>query len=153
MNQAKTKRDWRIRPATAADADGLKRCMESAYAVYQSRIGGARLPPMDADYRAEIDEYPTWVVVSGNAVLGGLIMVFERDRASIANIAVDPQAQGQGIGGALIKWAESAAREKGFSELHLTTHALLEENLSLYRHLGWAETHRHGSKVHMRKAI
>jgi len=38
-------------------------------------------------------------------------MVFENDQASIANIAVDPGFQGQGIGGALMKFAESKAKE------------------------------------------
>ena len=143
----------KIREATPEDSDGLKSCMESAYATYQERMGGERLPPMDVDYSSEIENYPTWVVESEGSILGGLIMVFENEKASIANIAIDPKFQGQGIGGVLMKFAESKAKEKSFSEMHLATHVLLTENLSLYRHLGWEEISRDESKVFMKKEI
>ena len=144
---------WHIREATEEDAEGLKVCMESAYTEYQERMGGVRLPPMDVDYLSEINSYPTWVVESNGNILGGLIMSLDNDQASVANIAVDPKCQGQGIGGALMKFAEAKARENNFSELHLTTHTLLRENVSLYRHLGWEETGRNEVKIFMKKEI
>lgn len=144
---------WHIREAITEDADALKKCMESAYTPYQDRMGGVRLPPMDVDYLSEIKNYPTWVVEAEGTIHGGLIMSFKNDQASIANIAVDPKCQGQGIGGALMKLAASKAKENGFSELHLTTHVLLHENLSLYRHLDWTETSRNDNQVFMEKEI
>jgi ribosomal protein S18 acetylase RimI-like enzyme len=116
-------------------------------------MSGVRLPPMDVDYLSEIKNYPTWVVASEGSILGGLIMVFENDQASIANIAVNPKFQGQGIGGELMKFAESKARENNFSELRLATHVLLVENISLYKHLGWEETGRNATRVFMKKEI
>lgn len=127
--------------------------MASAYALYEERMGGVRLPPMNVDYLSEIKNYPTWVVESEGSILGGLIMVFDNDQASIANIAVDPGFQGQGIGGALIKFAESKAIENGYSVLQLATHALLNENILLYQHLGWKETGRDGNRIIMQKRI
>jgi len=147
------KSPWRIREAISKDAIGLKNCMESAYAAYRERMGGVRLPPMDVDYLSEIANYPTWVAEEESKILGGLIMSFENHRASIANIAVDPEYQGRGIGAALIKLAESKASEHKFSDLHLATHVLLHENISLYRHLGWQETGRDKTKVLMRKKL
>ena len=144
---------WHIRKAIPDDSDSLKNCMVSAYAVYEERMGGVHLPPMDVDYLFEIRNYPTWVVESEGNVLGGLIMVFENDQASIANIAVDPGFQGQGIGSALMKFAESKAIENGFAELQLATHALLNENISLYQHLGWKETGKDESRIFMTKRI
>jgi len=144
---------WQIRKAIPDDSDNLKNCMESAYAVYEKRMGGVLLPPMGVDYLSEIENYPSWVVESEGSVLGGLIMVFENDQASIANIAVNPGFQGQGIGGALMKFAESKAKENGFAELQLATHALLNENISLYQHLGWQETGRDESRIFMTKRI
>ena len=144
---------WKIREARTEDSDGLKSCMESSYATYQDRMGGERLPPMDVDYLSEILNYPTWVVASGENILGGLIMVFENNEASIANIAVDTKFQGQGIGSALMKFAESKAKEKHLFELHLATHILLLENISLYKHLGWVETGRDNTRVFFRKTI
>jgi N-acetylglutamate synthase-like GNAT family acetyltransferase len=142
-----------IRKATVEDATHLKACMESAYAAYQERMGGVRLPPMDVDYSSEIANYPCWIVESADEILGGLIMSFATDRAQIANIAVTPQAQGQGIGGRLMKFAESEARKRGFFALHLATHALLSENISWYRHLGWEQSGKEENRVTMQKEI
>lgn len=144
---------WQIREATPKDSERLQECMQLAYAGYHERMDGVRLPPMDVDYASEIQSYPTWIVESDEGIIGGLIMVFEKNQASIANIAIDPGFQGHGIGAALLKFAESKARENCFSELHLTTHVLLHENVSLYRHLGWLETARKGTKVFMKKEI
>ena len=127
--------------------------MESAYAAYQDRLGGVRLPPMDVDYTAEIENYPCWVVESADEILGGLIMIFAADRAQIANIAVAPQAQGQGIGGKLMKLAEAEAGQRGFTDLYLATHVMLTEIISLYRHLGWEETGTDADKVYLQKKI
>ena len=142
-----------LREATPEDSEGLRNCMESAYTAYQERMRGVRLPPMDVDYSSEIKNYPTWVVESDGSILGGLIMVFENDQASIANIAVNPKFQRQGIGGELMRFAETKAKENNFSELRLATHVLLEENISLYRYLGWEETGREETRVFMKKDI
>ena len=80
-------------------------------------------------------------------------MVFEDNQVSIANIAVDPNYQGQRIGSALMKFAEDKAREENYSKIQLATHVLLQENLSLYRHLGWIETGRDDVRVYMEKDI
>ena len=142
-----------IREASPEDSESLKICMESAYSTYQERMGEMRLPPMDVDYISEIKNYPTWVIVSEGRVLGGLIMMFDSDQASIANVAVIQKFHGQGLGGELMRFAESKARKKGYSELHLATHVLLDENISLYRHLGWEETGRDETRVFMAKEI
>lgn len=141
---------WEIREATPEDAVGLKSCMESAYSHYQKRMGGERLPPMDVDYLDEIEKYPCWVIDAEGIILGGLIMVFDNQKASLANISIDPKFQGLGIGGELIRFAKAQAKDKKYSELHLATHILLEENISLYQHLGWEKTGKEGKKVLMK---
>lgn len=147
------KKQWTIREAVIEDSAELQRIMESAYSVYQERLGGKRLPPMDVDYASEIRDYPTWLAESAGEIVGGLIMVFEDDAASIANIAVSPDFQGQGLGRGLMNFAESVAKEKAYTELRLATHILLTENVSLYEHLGWSEIGRDDVRVYMRKEI
>jgi len=142
-----------IREATPDMSDSLKNCMVSAYAIYQERMGRVRLPPMYVDYLSEINNYPTWVIESEGIILGGLIMVIKTDQASIANIAVNPKFQGQGLGGELLRFTESKARERNFSVLRLTTHVLLDENIFLYRHPGWEETGRDETRFFMKKDI
>lgn len=145
--------NWNIRIADIEDAPGLQHCMQSAYATYQQRMGDARLPPMDLDYTDEIKNYPTWVAEFDNRIVGGLTMMFSDAEASIANVAVNPEFQGQGLGSGLLKFAESQAKLKHFSELHLATHVLLTENISLYNHLGWSEAGRDEVRVYMKKDI
>jgi GNAT superfamily N-acetyltransferase len=146
-------KNWKIRTAVIEDAPGLEHCMQSAYAVYQQRMGDARLPPMDLDYVDEIKNYPSWVAEFDNRIVCGLTMIFSKDEASIANIAVDPEFQGLGLGSGLMKFAESQAKLKHFSELHLATHVLLTENIYFYNHLGWSETGQDEVRVYMKKHI
>ena len=127
--------------------------MQSAYGIYQARMGDIRLPPMDVDYLAEIENYPTWVVESEGSILGGLIMMFDADMASIANIAIATEFQGMGIGGGLMRFAESKAREENYSKIQLATHKRLTENISLYQYLGWKETGRDDVRVFMEKQL
>ena len=127
--------------------------MQAAYSPYQVRLGGARLPPLDADYRDEIRDYPVWVVEQDGTIVAGLIMMFHGDCASIANVAVMPGFQGQGVGGYLMGFAERMAKDNGCSEMRLATHLLLTENVALYEHLGWIETDRDEVRVHMKKRL
>ena len=147
------KKQWIIRKAVIEDAAGLQNVMASAYSAYQERLGGKRLPPLEVDYSSEISDYPTWVAESNGSIIAGLIMIFENEFASIANIAVHPDFQGQGVGGGLMKFAERVAKEKAYPELRLATHILLTENISLYEHLGWSEIERDELRVYMKKEI
>ena len=146
-------RQWPIRSALRADSGGLKPCMASAYAGYQKRLGGMLLPPMELDYSREIRDFPVWVAECENRGIGGLIMIFEDNHALLSNVAVHPEFQGIGLGGGLMKFAETKAKQQNYSELRLTTHVLLNENISLYHHLGWMETSRDDTRVYMKKHI
>jgi len=147
------KKQWHIRSAEQKDSNALQNCMELAYSSYQRRMEGKRLPPMDVDYSCEIRDFPTWVAEFDGKLVGGLIMVFEKGYASIANIAVHPEFQGQGLGGGLMDFAETKAKENNYSVLRLATHILLTENVSLYLHLGWKEVDRDSIRVYMEKEI
>lgn len=147
------KKQWQIRTATVDDAAGLQHCMASAYAVYKDRMGVIRLPPMDLDYRLEISNYPTWVAEYNGNIVGGLTMIFDTDHALIANIALHPDAQGQGLGKGIMDFAQIQAKERNYSQLRLATHVLLTENLSLYLYLGWTEYDRDSTRVYMKKDI
>lgn len=144
---------FKIRKADIDDAIGLTECMHSAYSLYTSRMKGNYLPPMNVDYREEILGYPTWVIEDNSKIIAGLILTFEEEAASIGNISVHPDFQGKGIGRLLMDFAEKQAKNSGFSELKLTTHILLTENISLYKHLGWIEVGRDKTKVYLQKHI
>lgn len=147
------KRDWSIRKAEPQDAAELTQCMIDAYSPYMERLGGRTLPPMEVNYSEEIDTCSVWVAVSENAIVGGLIMSFEKQYASLANLCVHPDFQGCGLGREIIEFAELAAKKKGFAEMRLATHVLLTENISLYKYLGWSEVNSDDVRVYMGKMI
>ena len=148
-----SKRSWTIRKAVVSDAEVLAESMHASYLVYTSRLGGKTLPPMIVDYKEEIRTYPVWVAEFDGKLIGGLILMPEEDYMTIANVAVHPQFQGNGLGRGLMEFGEAEAKKQGYSELRLATHILLAENISLYVHLGWSETDRDEYRVYMRKII
>ena len=148
-----SKRSWTIRKAVVSDAEILAECMHASYLIYTARLGGKTLPPMRVDYKEEIRTSPVWIAESDGMLVGGLILMPEEDHMTIANVAVRPRFQGNGLGRGLMEFGEAEAKKQRYSELRLATHILLTENISLYVYLGWSETDRDEYRVYMRKVI
>jgi ribosomal protein S18 acetylase RimI-like enzyme len=130
-----------IRKATEADAIGMRAIARAAYAKYVPRIG--REPsPMAADYEAAVAANRAVVIEAGGGVRGYMIAWPEPDAYFIENIGVDPECQGSGLGRCLIDHVVSQADRLGLPALRLYTNALMSENLSMYAHIGFVETHR-----------
>jgi ribosomal protein S18 acetylase RimI-like enzyme len=112
---------------------------------------------MLADYPAEIAAGHCVVLEVGPAIVGYMIAWPEDDGYFIDNIGVDPQFQGQGLGRRLIDHAVAQARRLGLPALRLYTNAAMTENLALYAHIGFVETHRVTEKgyhrVYMRRDL
>lgn len=142
---------WTIRRAEPQDAAQLAACIEAAYSVYAER--GLDLPAVSEGIEHDIDDNIVWVAVLGQRVIGGLILVRQEDHAIVGNVAVAPSATGLGVGRALLDRARHEARELGYGKLRLTTHVGIPENVRLYERLGWRETGRTGSKVHMERHL
>lgn len=97
---------------------------------------------MDMDYVEKVAQGQVSVAEDAGAVVGLIVLVPEPDHLLVENVAVDPERQGEGIGRALLAFAEDVAREAGTPTLCLYTHVLMTENRALYAHLGYEETHR-----------
>ena len=112
---------------------------------------------MNADYAAAIGAGHAVVIMRGDIVAGYLIGCPDADSYFIENVAVDPAYQGEGLGRALMAHAIAEARRLKLSALWLFTNALMTENIALYAHIGFVETHRaveHGfDRVYMRLSI
>ncbi len=145
-----------IRAATSADAETVRSVVDAAYGHYVARIGKPPGPMLD-NYAKRIADRQTWVLDDDGRIVG--ILVLEQGPAGLLldNIAVLPDSQGKGFGRALISFAEAEARRRGFGEIHLYTHALMSENIALYRRIGFVETHRGNQKgydrVYMTKRL
>jgi ribosomal protein S18 acetylase RimI-like enzyme len=130
-----------LREATPADREAIERLVEDAYSMYVDRIG-KRPAPMDADYAALIAAGLVTVAERDGAPAGILVLVPMPDHLLVENVAVDPAAQGSGLGRVLMAHAEDEARARGFSELRLYTNEKMVENVAWYPRLGYRETDR-----------
>jgi ribosomal protein S18 acetylase RimI-like enzyme len=142
--------------AEPGDADAIADLVQRAYAHYPERIG-VRPAPMDADYAAAVRENEVWVAERGEAIVGVVVLRHDAGHAFVDNVAVAPDAQGEGLGGRLLALAESRAAAAGHAEVRLLTNELMHENRAMYQHLGWRQTElrrEHGfSRVYFAKAL
>jgi GNAT superfamily N-acetyltransferase len=92
-----------------------------------------------------------WVAVVGEQIVGTITMIppgrgrgcpfYERDNvATLQQLAVDPEYQGNGIGGQLLHQAETAARAAGAITVAFDTAGSAFELIATYRRHGYAET-------------
>ncbi|SDJ94515.1 GNAT family N-acetyltransferase [Streptomyces indicus] len=123
-----------IRLATAADVPAVQAVTDAAYAHYIERIG-LRPVPMDADHAANVAAGR--VHVTGDPVIGLLVLVPEPGHLFLDSLAVHPSAHGQGVGRALLEYTERHARELGLGEIRLYTNAKMWENQKLYPYFGY----------------
>lgn len=130
-----------IRPAHAGEADALAALVARAYAAYVPLLG-RRPAPMDDDYAARVAAGQAHVL-ERNGAAAGLIVLEERDdHLWVDNVAVEPSLHGQGLGRALLAFAEGEARRLRLPELRLLTNERMERNLAFYAQLGFREAGR-----------
>jgi ribosomal protein S18 acetylase RimI-like enzyme len=97
---------------------------------------------MKADYHHAVKEHWVWVMEDSGQLVGVLEVIPHPDHLLIENIAIAPSRQNQGLGKALMAFAEDVARDSGLAELRLYTNEHFRANLELYSRLGYVETHR-----------
>ena len=130
-----------IRIARTDDVARIREIARATYARYVPRIG--REPaPMVADYDADVRAGRIVVLEVERAVIGFLVAWPENDAYFIENIGIEPQLHGKGWGRRLVDHAATEAAHLGLPALRLYTNAAMTENLSMYAHLGFVETHR-----------
>jgi ribosomal protein S18 acetylase RimI-like enzyme len=129
------------RPARDNDVDALHALAEDAYQHYTPRIGQPPAPA-SADYTDLVARGTTWVAESDQHVLGFIVLLEGEDHLLLENVAVDPRAQGRGIGSELLLLAEHEAQRRGHREIRLYTNEAMTENLDYYPRKGYVETHR-----------
>jgi GNAT superfamily N-acetyltransferase len=146
-----------IRLALPEEHDTVRALVRAAYAHYVARIGREPMP-MDDDYRAHIAAGEAWVTTRDDGtIIGVLVLIDESDALLLDNVAVTEDEQGRGHGRALIAFAEQEAVRRGHRTLRLFTNVKMTENITLYRRLGFVETHRAGehgfARVFMAKRL
>jgi GNAT superfamily N-acetyltransferase len=130
-----------IRRATEGDVARIIAIARAAYIKYVPRIGREPLP-MLADYGAEIAAGHVVVIEIAGTVGGYLISWSTLEAYFIDNVAVDPAHQGLGLGRQLIEYAVREAKRYNLPAIQLYTNSVMTENLAMYAHMGFIETHR-----------
>ena len=128
------------RKAEPADVAAARQCIEEAYATYVPRLGFPPAP-MSVDY--EVLQSRGELFVVGDPPVGTVTLTVQDTDLWINNLAVRPERQGQGLGRALIAFAESEAVARKATSLRLFTNELMTENLTFYGALGFREIGRH----------
>ena len=134
-----TPRPLALRRATADDLPAIRALINAAYARYLTRMD--KPPgPMLRDYGPSIEAGTTWV--TGSPVTAVLTLYPREDHLYVENIAVDPSAQGRGLGRALMGFAEQEAARRGLGRMALVTHEVMTENQAIYARVGYVEIDR-----------
>ncbi|MFD5132755.1 GNAT family N-acetyltransferase [Streptomyces olindensis] len=146
--------DEEIRPAGAADVPAVADVIDAAFRPYVERIG--RVPqPMEEDHAANVAAGR--VFVTGDPVLGLVVVEAFEGHLFLDTIAVHPTAHGRGVGRRLLRFVDAHARALGLSEVRLYTNALMWENQRIYPKYGYelVERRMDGSydRVHYRKRL
>jgi ribosomal protein S18 acetylase RimI-like enzyme len=148
--------EYSFRSAIGADVPKVAALVNAAYGHYVERIG--MLPrPMTDDYAQVITNHRVTVAESYGTIVGVIVLTVNGKGFLIDNVAVNPSHRGQGLGKALLRFAEAEARRAGFDSIYLYTHEKMTENLTLYSRIGYVEHDRRSqgefSLVYMRKHL
>jgi len=147
---------WQLRLAVASDAVAVAACVHAAYRHYVARIGTLPRPLRDDNPPGNATR-DVRLAVSGDEILGVLVLAEDAEGFLLENIAVAPSVKGQGLGRVLLELAEAEARRRGFGAIYLYTHEGMTENQALYAKIGYAEYDRRMddglARVFMRKRL
>jgi ribosomal protein S18 acetylase RimI-like enzyme len=128
-----------IRRATADDLPAIRAVIGAAYDRYLTRMDKPPAP-MFRDYGPSVEAGTTWV--TGSPITAVLTLDPRDDLLYVENVAVDPSAQGRGLGRALMEFAEQEAARRRLNRMALVTHEIMTENQAIYARLGYVEIER-----------
>ena len=133
-----------IRQATSEDVHEVERVVAAAYEPWIAVLGGRPIP-MDADYAALVDEGTVSLVETEGAIAAVLVLEHHDDHLLLENVAVDPGAQGRGLGSHLLAHVEEEARARALPEVRLYTNVLMASNIAWYERHGFVWTSEDGT--------
>lgn len=134
--------EWSLRTFRAGDL-GMVCARQSA--LYDQYYGwGAKLEALMLDIAARfLAEFKPgreqcWIAEGGGQMLGSVMLVEEdRDTARLRLLYVEPEARGLGIGAKLVSQCTQFARDAGYKQIVLWTHAVLNSARRIYEAEGY----------------
>ena len=133
-----------IRLAMTTDVPAIKLIARKSFERYVPLIG--KLPaPMNAYFSGHALKETVFIAQSEKkqgSVLGYAIVPQRDGEWLLDNIAVSPEAQGRGVGSALIAACKTFLQKRGVQRYHLHTNEAMEQNLTWYPEIGFVEMAR-----------
>ncbi|MCG5212494.1 GNAT family N-acetyltransferase [Streptosporangium soli] len=147
----------RIERAVTADAGEILTLQRAAYVTEAQLYGDPFIPPLVESVdqiRKIIGDGTVLKAVEGGRIIGSVRGRLAGATCLVGRLVVAPDAQGRGVGGALLAALHDDLAEAAVFDL-FTGH-LSDGNLRLYRRHGYRETgrervHDHLTLVHLRK--
>ena len=129
--------------ATSDDIPQLVEVINRAYVVEAALVHGLRVDRMDV--RGRLNEPNTWFLVidagsdeNPGKLAGCVCLHCDGQRGHIGLLSVDPDFQRRGLGGLLLRAAESlCARNMGCAQIELEVVSLREELFGFYASMGY----------------
>jgi ribosomal protein S18 acetylase RimI-like enzyme len=126
----------RIRRACSDEAELVRSLSAETYIPAYFPLFGDVPEPAREDYRERIARDEVWLLESGAAPVGILVMEMNKDYALVYSIAVKPDEQRKGHARFLLRFAEQQARKEGRNQIRLYTNPRMTANVDLYRSCG-----------------
>jgi ribosomal protein S18 acetylase RimI-like enzyme len=136
---ARANSNWgvRTRIATAVDVSAMTSVVNAAFAV-ESFIEGTRTDSTGMNQMMQNGEF----LVAENESARVVACVYTEihgERGYFGMLAVDPSAQGTGMGRLMVESAENHCRQRGCQWMDITVLSVRPELLPFYRQLGYVE--------------
>jgi ribosomal protein S18 acetylase RimI-like enzyme len=144
------------RRAQSADVAAVEALQRAAYARNRALLGVEPMP-LIVDYRQIVARMEVWLFEWNEVLRGVLALDAAPDALLIWSVASAPDAQGVGLGGAMLDFAHARARELKLPAIRLYTGQKLQSNIDWYRRRGFAierlEPLADRTVVHMSKKL
>ncbi|HRK42206.1 MAG TPA: GNAT family N-acetyltransferase [Gemmobacter sp.] len=125
-----------IRRAAPHEVNAAQKVLRAAFTPFVALIG-QKPAPMLADLAAAQAAGQLWLAGEGQAITAVMVCSVKGAALDLDILAVAPEAQGQGMGRAMIAHAEALAGENGLGVVTLYTNAAMQGAQRLYGQLGF----------------
>ena len=131
-----------LRPVADGDAPALIRLVETLYRDYPGCVllVDAEEPELRRPASAYAPEGDWWVAEREGEVVASVAVrpsAYRSGWGELRKLYVERQTQGQGLGAALLAFAEREMAARGWRDLHLWTDSRFDAAHRLYERAGW----------------
>ena len=144
-----------IRSFEPRDQNGVRQLILVGLGEHFGWIDETCNPDLDDITANYIESGHVFVVaeIDGEFVGAGALITEDENRGRIVRMSVKRAHRCKGIGRALVTHLLDVARQKGFTQVRVSTEHDWEEAIGIYEHFGFSERHRDDVDIHFSLAL